>query len=228
MIAVLLAALVAAAPADVPPLGQSAATDTILEKYTEALTRPHTPRVLSFEYTIDQAGTKDIQQDHRVFRSGNNQRDEIIGVDGKKLDPPTVHIFLGRRNRYAIESLAPRPSAYAFRLVGKVRDAHHIDYVFKTTAHAPGAFTVTQVTIDGVTFMPNALSFATSSHHGSGNMTFVRADKYWIVSTAMARATYAKLGATERIVFSHYQFPDTLPPSTFATPRPLPSIAPAL
>jgi len=58
-------------------------------------------------------------------------------------------------------------------------------------------------------------------------VTFGRVQKYWLVQTASATATYAKLAAEERITVSRYRFPTNLPPSTFARPRPLPTFHPA-
>lgn len=232
MIALLLAAALAApsAPPDVPPLRNSVAANltssTVLAKYAEALVVYRTPSVLSFEYTVDQTGARDIQQAHRVFRSGSSQRDELLSVDGKKLDPPTVHIFLGRRNRYTVEALAPRPGAYTFKYIGPVRDGRHTNSVFVTTALNPGPSVVRQVTIDGETFLPTNIRFTTSARKGSGSVTFGKIQKYWLPLVASAKATYAKLAAEEKISFYRYRFPVTLPDSTFAKPRPLPTFRP--
>ena len=133
-----------------------------------------------------------------------------------------MHIFHGHRNRYAIETLAPRPAEYAFRFVGTEPDARHLDYVFVTRPRTPSAFAVSRVTIDGADYLPLSISFVTRSHAGSGTITFVPIDKYWLPATALAHATYDNLGTTERIVFNRYRFPPALPPSTFATPRPAP------
>ena len=233
MIALLLAAALAApsAPPDVPPLlrGRSAALTaaSVLARYAEALVVYRTPPVLTFEYTVEQTGARNIEQRHRVFRSGQSQRDELLEVDGKKLDPPSVHIFLGRRNRYKVESLAPRPSAYTFRYLGPVRDGRHTDAVFATTPITPGAPSVTrQVQIDGLTFLPVSISFTTAARKGSGSITFGRVQKAWMPLTATAKATYAKFGALEKVSFYRYRFPAKLPDSTFSKPRPLPSFRP--
>ena len=233
MIAVLLAAALGAptAPPDVPPLlrGGSAALTAaaLLARYEEALVVYRSPSVLTFEYTVEQTGARNIEQTHRVFRSGQSQRDELLAVDGKKLDPPNVHIFLGRSNRYTVESLAPRPGAYGFRYIGPVRNGHHTDAVFATTPLAPGAPSVIRrVQIDGLTFLPVSIGFTTATRKGSGTITFGRVQKYWLPLTAAAKATYAKLGVEEKIAFSHYRFPTNLPNSTFAKPRPLPSFQP--
>lgn len=233
MIAFLLAAALGApsAPPDVPPLVRGgSATRTaasVLAHYAEALVVYRTPSVLTFEYTVEQTGARNIEQTHRVFRSGQSQRDELLAVDGKKLDPPNVHIFLGRRNRYTVESLAPRPGAYSFRYIGPVRSGHHTDAVFATTPLAPGAPSVVRrVQIDGSTYLPVSISFTSAARKGRGTITFGRVQKYWLPLTAAAKATYAKLGSEEKIAFSHYRFPANLPDSTFAKPRPLPSFRP--
>jgi hypothetical protein len=234
VIALLLAAVLAApsAPPDVLPLlgGGSAALTaaSVLARYAEALVVYRTPSVLTFEYLVEQTGARNIEQRHRVFRSGQSQRDELLAVDGKKLQPPSVHIFLGRRNRYTVESLAPRPGAYSFRYIGPVRHGHHTDAVFATTPIVPGApAAVRQVQIDGSTYLPVSISFTTAVRKGSGTITFGRVQRYWLPLTASAKATYAKLGAEEKITFSHYRFPANLAKSTFAKPRPLPSFHPA-
>jgi hypothetical protein len=220
------------APPDIPPLRPrptpppAVAPARTLARYAEALAATHTPLVLSFEYSIDQAGGHDIQQTHRVFRSGNSERDELLSVDGKRVEPPSIHIFLGRRNRYAIESLAPRPEAYTFHYVASVRDGKHVDAVFETTPLSPAPATVQRVTIDGITFLPTTIRFVTSAHSGSGSVSFGRVQKYWMATAATAAATYAKSSTVEHLAFYRYRFPIALAPSTFSTPRPLPSFRP--
>ena len=236
MIAPLLAGLLAlnapTAPPDVPPLRPrptpppAVAPSTMLGRYAEALAANRTPSVLSFEYAIDQTGPHDLQQTHRVFRSGNSERDELLSVDGKRLNPPSIHIFLGHRNRYSIEALAPRPEAYAFRYVGTIRDGRHLDQVFETTPRTVSEATVVQVTIDGVTALPVAIRFVTRSHGGRGIVTFGPVQKYWMAIAATATATVAKNPAMEHLAFSRYRFPAALAPATFSTPRPLPSFRP--
>jgi hypothetical protein len=236
VIALLLAAALLGdgptAPPDIPPLHArptprpALAPQTVLARYAEALASHRTPSVMSFEYAVDQTGARDLQETHRVFRSGSSQRDELLSVDGKRLDPPTTHIYLGRSNRYTLESLAPRPSLYAFRYVGSVRDGHHADEVFATTPLEPGSFDVTEVTIDGVTFLPDAIRFASATRDGRGSIAFGRIAGNWVVTAADARATYDKVPAAEHIAFGNYRFPAALPSSTFLTPRPLPTFKP--
>jgi hypothetical protein len=238
VIVLLLAGLLAlnpppTAPPDIPPLRPRptpppiVAPSSMLARYAEALTANRTPAVLSFEYSIDQTGVHDLQQTHRVFRSGNSERDELLSADGKRLNPPSIHIFLGHRNRYSIEALAPRPEAYTFRYVESVRDGRHLDQVFATTPRLVTDASVVQVTIDGATALPVAIRFVTRGHGGSGIVTFGRVQKYWMAIGATATATVAKNPAIEHLAFSRYRFPATLAASTFSTPKPLPSFRPA-
>jgi hypothetical protein len=234
MIALLLAAALTApsAPPDIPPLrghptpAPAVAPATVLARYAAALAKHSTPLVLSFEYAIDQAGPHDIQQTHRVFRSGNSERDELLSSDGKRLEPPNIHIFMGRHNRYSIETLAPRPEAYTFRYAGSVRDGRHVDEVFATKPLSPQPATIDQVTIDGSSFLPVAIHFVTTARGGSGSVTFTRVQKYWVAVNANARAKVGKTVAVEHLSFYRYRFPPSLAPSTFSTPRPLPSFRP--
>ena len=236
MIGFLLAAALLTAPTappDIPPLRPRPTPPpavlpvTMLARYAEALAANPTPSVLSFEYAIDQTGPHDIQQTHRVFRSGNSERDELLSADGKRLDPPSIHIFLGHRNRYALEALAPRPEAYTFRYIGTVRDGRHLDEVFATTPRSPSDASVVQVTIDGITALPVALRFVTRSHAGHGSVTFGRVQKHWMALTAVATATTGKSLTVEHLSFYRYRFPIALAASTFERPRPLPSFRPS-
>jgi hypothetical protein len=237
VIALLLAAAFAAmsppptAPPDVPPLRArptpppAVAPASMLARYASALAANPTPPVISFEYSLDQTGAHDIQQTHRVFRSGLSERDELLTTDGKRLNPPSIHIFLGHRNRYAIEALAPRPEAYTFRFIGTVHDGHHVDEVFATKPRSASSVRIVQVTIDGATALPDLIRFSTTVHAGRGDVAFGRVQKYWVATAATARATISKYATIEHVAFYRYRFPISLGASTFAKPRPLPTFA---
>lgn len=234
MIGLLLAAalVMPTAPPDIPPLRPrptpppAVRPAAMLARYSAALEANPTPSVLSFEYSVDQAGPHNIQETHRVFRSGNSERDELLSANGKTLNPPAIHIFLGHRNRYAVEALAPRPEAYAFRYLTSVRDGHHLDEVFATTARGASNVNVRRVVLDGVTALPAMITFATRRYNGTVIVTFGKVQKYWMAISATATATTAKSLAIEHLAFSRYRFPTSLAASTFATPRPLPSFPP--
>jgi hypothetical protein len=193
--------------------------DVVLKRYVTALAKVREPRVMTFDYTLDQSGARTLAQTHRVYRSGGDERDETLTVDGKRLSPPKIRIFLGRRNRYTIGALAPRLADYAFTYVGPHKNAHHFDYVFRLVPKTPRAFTVTDVTIDGVRFLPSEIAFTTGPSDGSGSIEFGVNAAWWVPYTASARASIADVIASEKLAFYTYRFPPNLPPSTFGHAR---------
>ncbi len=218
-------ALFAAAALATPPL----APETVLARYRAALATLSEPRVFAVEYTMVQTGTRTLEQSHRIFRSGGDERDETLAVNGTRSTEPVIRIFRGRPYRYRTSALAPRPGAYEFTFAGPHRDGRHVDYVFRLTPKAASrGFALTEVTIDGVTFLPTAVSFATAQHGGRGTVTFHKSGKWWVATGASASARVAGGIAHEQIAFARWRFPPSLPPSTFALPRPLPSTPPAL
>jgi hypothetical protein len=212
------------APTATPAAGNlPLAPRVILARYAAALVKLKEPRVISFDYTLEQTGARTLSQTHRVFRSGSDERDETLTVDGKRLSPPKVRVFRGRRNRYTVGLLAPRLADYAFTFVGPIKDGHHVDYFFRLTPKAPRSFAVTDVTIDGVRFLPLAIGFQTNANDGAGSIAFGSNARWWVPYVAMARATVAADIATERLSFYTYRFPATLPSSTFTQARRLTS-----
>jgi hypothetical protein len=228
VIALLAAAAVAAATV-APAPAPTPAPDAVVAKYAAALKALKEPRVFSVDYTIEQTGTRSLEQTHRIFRSGTDERDETIAVNGTRPTSPLVRIFRRRPYRYTIAALAPKPSAYDFTYAGPHKDGKHVDYVFAVTPKKPvRGFAFTQVIIDGVTFLPATISFATDQHAGHGQVTFAKSDRWWVARSAAAQANVPGGIAHERLMFSRWRFPATLPPSTFAAPRPLPTPPPAL
>jgi hypothetical protein len=199
--------------------------DTVLARYATALAAYTAPPVFSVDYTLEQSGARDMEQMHRVFRSGANERDETLDVDGRKLDPPTTRIFRGRPDHYTVTLLAPKPLQYDFTYLGPHRDGHHLDYVFDATPKLEHAYRVTRVTIDGITFLPVAIDFK-SGADGAGSITFGRDGKWWVPLEVTGRATVEGLAAMERLSFYNYRFPQALPSGTFSGPHPLPSFRP--
>ncbi len=224
----LLAQIVAAAARPTPDGAPPPPTPAVvLTRYAAALAKLREPRVISFDYTLEQTGLRTISATHRVFRSGTDERDETLTVDGKRLSPPKVRIFRGRRNRYQVALLAPRPTDYGFVYVGPVRDARHLDYVFRLTPKLKRAFAVTSVTIDGVRFLPLAIDFTTAANDGVGSIAFGSNARWWVPYAVTARASVAADVATERLTFYTYRFPATLPPSTFTQAHRLGVASPA-
>jgi hypothetical protein len=202
-----------------PPAYPQIAPAAVIARYAAALAKMKEPGVISFDYTLEQTGLRTVSQTHRIFRSGANERDETLVVDGKRLSPPKVRIFRGRRNRYTVGSLSPRPADYTFTYVGTFKDGHHFDYTFRLTPKKPRPFTVTDVTIDGVRFLPIAIGFATGAHDGAGTIAFGGNARWWVPYVATARATVAADTAMEKLTFFTYRFPQTLPASTFTQAR---------
>ncbi len=237
---ILLAQMLAlrAAPTPVPsPAPALLSPVVVLQRFALALRKIGEPPIMTVDYTLDQTGSRTLAQTHRVFRGGNNERDETLSVDGRPLSPPKIRIFLGRRNRYSVGALAPRVTDYNFIFVGSRKNAHHNDYVFRLAPKATRPFNITGVVIDGVRFLPSSIAFATSKNSGSGIISFARSAAWWVPYFASARAIVGNTTAAERLSFYTYRFPPSLPPSTFSQrrsrpiaprPRVLPTPAPSL
>jgi hypothetical protein len=223
----LLAAAAVAAATPAPAATPSPAPEVVVAKYVAALKALKEPRVFSVEYTIEQTGTRSLEQTHRIFRSGADERDETIAVNGSRPAAPVVRIFRRRPYRYTVRALAPKPALYDVSYAGPHKTGKHVDYVFDVTPkNDTPSFAFTQVTIDGVTFLPAAVSFVTGQHAGHGEVTFAKSDRWWVARNAAAQANVPGGVAREHITFSRWRFPATLPQSTFAAPRPLPTPPP--
>jgi hypothetical protein len=209
-IAVLLGAfLVGVAPLD---------SQLVLANYGRALAMVKPPTYAIFSYAVSQAGPTDIEQRHRIYRAGLAVRDETISIDGSR--PKSAAISIGKRgDRYAVGLLAPRPGAYELLFVRAVATAGRTDYVFDATPFVKAAtgFVVSQVTIDGETFLPRSIVFRTASlaARGSGEIRYAPFGAYWMPVLATISGTDGDKPARERIAFGEYRFPTSLPPSTF-------------
>jgi hypothetical protein len=218
-----LHALVAAAALSRPPLDSQA----VLEQYAARLLTAELPKTLVFTYSVSQAGPQMLEQMHRVYRSGDLVRDETLQIDGQTLKIKITRIAR-YRNRYTLETLAPRMTAYAFLFVRTVRSGSAYSYIYRAVPlGATAAFIVEGVTIDGRSYLPSEIRFRTRSGaiSGAGAVSFGKSGKYWVPSTVTVQATIAGKPARERITFMSYQFPRSLPKSTFQSPRPLPKPA---
>lgn len=217
----LAATLIAPPPAANP---QALPPRLVLTEYEAALDTLVAPKAISFEYTVEQAGELDMEQQHRVYRSGTNERDETLTVNDEKVVPPAVRIFRNRRDRYAVTNLAPRAAAYTFKYVGPHTAGKHVEYLFRTARRVPAPFSVFEVTIDGSRFLPVSISFRTVQNGltGSGVITYAPSGRYWLPTSATASARSGPRLSRERILFTAYAFPTSLPESTFGVARPLP------
>jgi len=203
---------------------QSLDSQYVLQRYASALESALAPKVVVYAYTVSQVGASNIEERHRIYRSGNDVRDETLSVDGIALTHKVVQ-FSHHPERYTIERFAPRSDSYELLFVGTARDGRHLDYVYEATPldHTAGA-AIDRVTIDGANFLPRVVHFHSGGLDitGSGEIEFGSFGRYWMPVSASAQAVVKGKPARERIVWGEYAFPASLPTSTFEPPKPLP------
>lgn len=196
----------------------------VLQRYALAIANVAVPKVVVYSYTVSQVGPSNIEQHHRVYRSGTDVRDETLSIDGIALSRKLVR-FSHREDRYTVSRFAPHTDAYQLLFLGTTRDGRHLDYVYEATPLSGASGTrVDRVTIDGVNFLPRAVHFYSVGldARGSGNIEFGPFGRYWMPVVAAAQAQVKGKPAHELITWSDYRFPASLPPSTFQPPEPLP------
>lgn len=192
----------------------------VLQRYAQALAHVSPPQVLIFDYTVEQAGLFDIEQKHRVYRSKTVERDVVMEIDGRKLLSPSVRVTSGQTDRYDILAVAPRPDHYALTFVNTQRADGHFDYVFHSAARSPESFVVDGITIDGQSFLPSVVFFHTGgTAPASGRFTYARFEGHWLIHEASVNAVVASKPVREHLLWAAYQFPTSLPPSTFTSAR---------
>ncbi len=210
---------------------QASPSKIVLSRYVERLVSLDSPKALVFTYTLTQAGPQDIDQTHRIYRNGDLVRDETLIVGGESLHPKITRIAR-YRNRYAIGNVAPRPAEYKLAFVGVHKSGKRLQYVYRATAlGAPRGFVVDGVTIDAHSYLPSEILFNARGPKisGKGSMRYAQVGRYWMPISIAVQARIGNVPARERIVFSGYRFPGSLPSSTFQLPHPLPTpTAPAL
>lgn len=217
-----LAALVALALVGAAPV--SLDSQIVLQRYELEMGDLQTPKAMIFTYSVSQLGTTDIEQRHVIYRSGLRVRDETISIDDIPLKPKIVN-FGQREDRYSIGRLAPRTANYAMLFIKTVRDGAHLDYRYDVTPlSSAGGFVITGLVIDGASYLPREIDFATASGnaHGHGALVYGKSDKYWMPLYVSVEASVNGKPARERIVWGGYRFPPALPASTFIPPKPLP------
>lgn len=219
-----LLVLAAVALLGVVPLGLD--SQIVLQRYELQLDDTKAPKAQIFSYSVSQAGPPDIEQRHRLYRSGSDVRDETLMVDGVSLKQKIVHV-MRREDRYAIARVAPRSSTYAFVFLRTVKHGVQLDYEYEAkplVAPASG-FVVERVVIDGEKFLPRIIHFRTAgaTASGTGTLEYGAFGSYWMPVSASVTASINGKPARERISFGDYRFPEGgLPVSTFQTPKPLP------
>lgn len=226
--AALVAAVASGASAapPIPPVQMD--SQLVLQRYALAIEAVAPPKNVVFTYAVSQLGPSNLEQRHRIYRSGSDVRDETLAVDGVALTHKIVRVSR-REDRYAIARLAPRTGAYQMLFLHALRDGSHFDYVYEATPVVRQAGpAVDGVTIDGRRFLPRAIHFRTVAGAASGNgeVRYAPFGPYWMPVLATVDARVDGKPARERIAWGDYRFPETLPPSTFAPRRTLPSNAP--
>ncbi len=225
-VAVGLAALLGAAPSPSPPTSRTQLdSQYVLQRYALALEGVVVPKNVVFTYAVSQLGPTTIEQRHRIYRSGNDVRDETLAVNGLALTHKVVRISR-REDRYAVARLAPRIDGYQMLFLRAIGSGSHLEYVYDVTPLLRQSSTfVDRVTIDGLRFLPRAIHFHTvgSGARGTGEVEYAPFGEYWMPVAATVDASIVGKPARERITWGEYRFPEGLPPSTFQGPRPLPS-----
>ncbi|MGZ3498226.1 MAG: hypothetical protein ACXWNK_05185 [Vulcanimicrobiaceae bacterium] len=199
-------------------------SQVVLAHYASALARVEQPKNVVFTYSVSQAGPHDIEQQHRIYRSGENVRDETLSMDGQSLRRKVTRISR-YRDRYAVYRLAPRADEYTFLFMSAARSGKHYTYTYQAVPLIKSSsFVVESITIDGASYLPTSLQFRTSNgtFAGTGSIAYASAGPYWVPVLAQVSATIAGKPARERIAFSGYSFPPSLPSSTFQTARTVP------
>lgn len=217
-----LCALLAAAP-------HTFDSQYVLQRYALAVDALAPPKTVIYSYTVSQVGPSNIEQHHRIYRSGADVRDETISVNGITLGRKIVR-FSRHPERYTVARFAPHSSAYELLFLGTIRDGHHLDYQYEATPLSrPTSAWIDRVTIDGVRFLPRSVHFHSVGlgATGSAEIVFAPFGNYWMPVIANAQARVNGKPAREHIVWSDYRFPDSLPASTFAQPEPLPLATPS-
>jgi hypothetical protein len=225
-----LATLGARAPSPTPVPEPELAPAVVLQRYAEALGKLERPPYAIFEYSVEQSGARDIEQTHRVYRDATHERDETLSVDGTRLKTPSVRVAQ-REYVYDAAKLAPKGGDYNFTFAGVRQLDGRTVYAFKTERADAATFAVSGVWIDARRFLPALIGFhsAGGALKGNGRITFAPQGPYWLTREAAvsARMPNGKI-ARERIEWSKYAFPTSLPPSTFSAPHaPVPESAPS-
>jgi len=196
---------------------------TVLARYADALAKLQRPPAMIFEYSVEQSGLHSLDETHRIYRSGLRERDETLVADGVPLKLPAVRIVPNSAYKYDVLALAPKPADYVFRYSGKRTVNGRAVYAFRTDPVTASAFTVSDVLIDAQRYLPTVITFASQAAglKGKGRIEFMPSGGYWVAREASVAARTGAKDARERIRWAKYRFPESLPESTFAQPRPL-------
>jgi hypothetical protein len=218
----LLASTPAPLPSPIPaPVPTPLEPNVVLQRYAEALTKIAAPPALIFDYTVEQVGLHDIEQTHRIYRGRGMERDETLAIDGRKLAAPVVRVIAGAVTHYNLLTVAPRSDRYTLTFLKTQREDGHFNYLFRAAHRVPTVFAVDGMTIDGITFLPTVMTFSTvaGSIKSTGKLVYGEIAGYRLIREASVSAVVGGKVARERIIWTEYQFPASLPASTFVSSR---------
>lgn len=217
-----LAVIVCCGGAAAPTPPAELDSQLVLNRYAAALASCTPVKTVAFTYSVSQAGAHNIEQTHRIFRSGTRQRDETIAVEGDPVKMKMVRIA-SKSDRYAIANVAPRLSAYGFLFLGTHHDGRHLDYAYAAEPLGQPAFHVTELTVDGATYLPALIRFTMTARslRAKGALSYQKIGTHCVPLEATVSAVLNGKPTRERILWSAYSFPASLPPSTFYQPKPL-------
>jgi hypothetical protein len=203
---------------------------TVIERYADALAKLERPKAMIFEYSVEQSGLHPLEETHRIYRSGLRERDETLVADGVALKIPAVRVVPNSAYKYDVLALAPKPADYTFVYTGKRTAFGRQVFAFRTNPVAASRFAVSDVLIDAQRYLPLVIAFSSASANvkGKGRVQFGASGRYWVAREASVSARAGKKDARERIRWTRYRFPDSLPEATFAQPRPVATDVPAL
>lgn len=220
--AAVLALGIACVGAASPPPLKELDSQLVLNRYSAALAACAPVKNVVFTYSVSQAGLHNIEQTHRIFRSKSRQRDETIAVEGDPVKMKMIRM-VNKSDRYAIARVAPRQGAYAFLFLGTHKNGRHLDYIYAAQPLAQPAFHVTELTVDGSNYLPGLIRFTMNAGkiHATGALSYQKIGTYCVPALATVGATVGGKPTRERITWSAYSFPASLPPSTFNQPKPL-------
>jgi hypothetical protein len=195
---------------------------TVMERYADALAKLPRPPAMTFEYSVEQSGLHPLEETHRIYRSGLRERDETLVADGVPLKVPSVRIVRNSAYKYDLLALAPKPADYTFAYAGKRTVLGHKVYAFRTNPVSVSQYAVGDVLIDAQRSLPVVITFTSAAGgiKGKGRLEFMPSGLYWVVREASVSARAGTKDVRERIRWTKYRFPDSLPESTFAPPRP--------
>ena len=205
-----------------------ASPQAALSAYREAVATLPMPSNLTFEYLVTRSGpTRIITEEHRVYRDGaGRERNETIAVNGTKVVPTIAQVFRHAEWPYGAEKFIVSAAAYDVTFTGQGVVRGRRVYGFSAKRFRKSDFEVNGLYLDASRFLPVRETFTVLGKgcEGTGSVDFVPVREFWLIVSISASCVSSLRGSTsqdapppfrERIRFSKYAFPKTLPPQVF-------------